>query len=111
MCMDNYVQPTLREIHTHMILHVVTNDVPTKIDPDQISKNIVNVAIKLKRNYDASISVITARSDQYQRKAPDVNRKLGEKCREKKFSVIRHGNTIMVRLQSFKDFKYFKSSP
>ena len=86
MCMDNYVQPTLREIHTHIILHVVTNDVPTKIDPDQISKNIV--AIKLKRNYDASISVITARSDQYQRKAADVNRKLEEKCREKNFQLL-----------------------
>ena len=30
MCMENYVQPTLREIPTHMIHHVEMNDVPTK---------------------------------------------------------------------------------
>ena len=52
-------------------LHVRKNDVSTKKAPDQIAENIVNLAIKLKRNCDASISNITARNDQYQKKAPD----------------------------------------
>ena len=29
MCMEDYVKPTLREMPTHIILHVGTNDVPT----------------------------------------------------------------------------------
>ena len=30
MCMEDYVKPTLREMPTHIVLHVGTNDVPTK---------------------------------------------------------------------------------
>ena len=52
MCMEGYVKPTLREIPTHIILHVGTNDVPTKKAPEQRAENIVNFAIKLKRNCD-----------------------------------------------------------
>ena len=97
MCMEDYVKPTLREMPTHIILHVGTNDVPTKKAPEQIAENIDNLAIKLKRNCDFSISSITARNDQYQRKAADVNRVLKEKCREKKLQFLDHGNTITVR--------------
>ena len=82
---------------THIILHVGMNDVPTKKAPEQIAENIVNLAIKLKRNCDVSISSITARNDQYQRKSADVNRVLKEKCREKKLQFLDHGNTITVR--------------
>ena len=82
---------------THIILHVGTNDVPTKQAPERIAQNIANLAIKLKRNCDFSISSITARNDQYQRKAADVNQVLKEKCREKKLQILDHGNTITVR--------------
>ena len=71
---------------THIILHVGTNDVPTKKAPKQIAENIANLAVKLKRNCDVSISSITARNDQYQKKTADVNRVLKEKCQEKKRS-------------------------
>ena len=37
-CMDDYVQPTLREAPSHVILHVGTDDVTTKQDPQQIAK-------------------------------------------------------------------------
>ena len=83
MCMEDYVKPTLREMPTHIILHVGTNDVPTKKAPKQIAENIANLAVKLKRNCDVSISSITARNDQYQKKAADVKQVLKEKCREK----------------------------
>ena len=64
MCMEDYERPTLKEMPTHIILHIVTNYVSTKKDPDQIAENIVNLAIKLKRNCHVSISGMTARNDQ-----------------------------------------------
>ena len=97
MCIEDYVKPTLREMPTHIILHVETNDVPTKKAPEQIVENIANLVIKLKRNCDVSISGITARSDQYQKKTADVNRVLTVKCREKKLQFLDHGNTITAR--------------
>ena len=63
MCMENYVKPTLREMPTHIILHVGTNGEKTKKAPEQKTENIANLAIKLKRNSDVSISSITARND------------------------------------------------
>ena len=50
--MEDYVKPTLREMPTHIILHVGTNDIPTKKAPEQGAENIVNFAINLKRNCD-----------------------------------------------------------
>ena len=88
MCMENYVQSTLREIPTHMVLHIEMNDVLTKKNPDKIAENIVNLAIKLKINCNVSISSITTRSDQYQRKVADVSQKLKEKCHEKKLQLL-----------------------
>ena len=97
MCMEDYVKPTLREMPTHMILHAGTNDVTTKEAPEQIVENIVNLAFKLKRNCDVSISGITAMNDQYQKKAADVNRELKENCHEKNLQFLDHGNTITLR--------------
>ena len=82
---------------THIILHVGTNDVPTKKAPKQIAENIANLAVKLKRNCDVSISSITARNDQYQKKTADVNWVLKVKCWEKKLQFLDHGNTITAR--------------
>ena len=83
MRIKDYVRPTLREIPTHIILHVGLNDVSIKKDPDQIAENIVNLAVKLKRNFDVSILDMTARNVQHQSKAADLNWKFKEKRREK----------------------------
>ena len=64
-CMEGYIQPTLRETPSHIILHVGTNDVTTKQNPQQSAKSIIDLAVKIKRNCDASISSITARNDKY----------------------------------------------
>ena len=85
--MEDYVKPTLTEMSTHTILHVGTNGVPKKA-PEQIAKNIVNLAIKLKRNCDISILGITANNNQQQKEAADVNRELQEHCK-KKVAVLR----------------------
>ena len=58
-CMEEYIQPTLRETPSHVILHVGTNDVTATQEPQQIAEGIVNLAVKIKRNYDLSISSIT----------------------------------------------------
>ena len=72
----------------HIILHVGTNDVSTKKANEQIADNIVNSVIKLKSNCDISISGITARNDQYEKKAADVNQELKKRC-GKKIAVFR----------------------
>ena len=95
-CMENYIQPKLRETPSHVILHVRTNDVTAKQDPQQIAKSIINLAVKIKKNCDASISSITVRNDKYLRKVAHVNKYLKDKRREKKLHFIKHGNAIKV---------------
>ena len=56
MTKKDYIKPTLREMTTHIILHVRTNDVPTKKASEQIAENIVNLDIKFKKVCEASIS-------------------------------------------------------
>ena len=63
MTMEDYVKTTLREMNTHFILHVRTNDVPTKKASEQTAENIVNLDIKFKKVCDVSISGIIARND------------------------------------------------
>ena len=69
----------------------------TKQNPQQSAKSIIDLAVKIKRNCDASISSITARNDKYVWKAADVHRNLKDRCREKKIYFINHGNAITVR--------------
>ena len=99
MCMEDYVKPTMREMPTHVILHVGTNYIPTKKAPKQIADNIVNLATKLKKNCVISVSAITGRNDQYQKKAADLNLnwEFKEKYREKKLQLLNHDKTITVR--------------
>ena len=56
------MQPKLRETPSHVILHVGTNDVTTKEDPQQIAESIINLAVKIN---DVPISSITAKNDEY----------------------------------------------
>ena len=82
-CMEDYIQPTLRETLSHVILYVGTNDVTTKQDPQQTAEGIINLAVKIKRICHISISSITTRNDKYLRKAIDINRNLKDRYREK----------------------------
>ena len=63
----------------------------------QTAESIINLAVKTKRNCDVSISSITTRNDKYLKNAEDVNRNLKDRCREKNFHFINHGNAITVR--------------
>ena len=100
-CMEDYIQPTLRETPSHVILHVRTNDVTTKQDPPEIAESIIHLAVKIKKNCDVSISSITPRNDKYLKKAADVSRYLKDRCREKKSPLHKpwkryNGKTLSV---------------
>ena len=82
-CMEDYIEPALREMPSHVILHVETNDVTTKQDTQQIGKSIINLAVKIKRNCDVSTSSIITRNGKYLIKTADVNKRLKERCPEK----------------------------
>ena len=81
-CIEDYMQLIIRETPSHVMLHISTNDVTTKQDSKQIVQSIINLAVKMKRNCDVSISSITTRNDKYLRKASDVNRNLKGRCCE-----------------------------
>ena len=71
-CRNDHIKPTLRDTPSHVILHVGTNGSTTKQDPQQIAESIINLAIKIKRNCEVSISSFTARNDKYLMKAADI---------------------------------------
>ena len=64
--------------------HIGTNDILTKKDPDQIVEGIINLVIRLKRNCEVSISAITEKNDQYQRKTAYAKPKSKERYCKKK---------------------------
>ena len=87
-CMENYIQPALRETPSHVILHVGINNVTIKEDPQQIAESIIiSLAVKIRRNRDVSISSIKSRNDKYLKKATGINRNLKDRCRQKKNST------------------------
>ena len=95
--MEDYIQSTLRETPSHFMLLVGTNDVTTKYVPQQIAGSIINLAVKIKKYCDVSISSITDRNSKYLRKAADANKYLKDSCREKNLNFISHWKAIKVR--------------
>ena len=80
-CREDHTKPTSRTDPDHLILHVGTNDLPTRKNSDEIAKSIVQLASALKtKSCDVSISNIMARSDQYRKKAIEVNKELKNLC-------------------------------
>ena len=93
-----HAKPTSRTDPDPIILLVGTNDLPTRKNPDEIAKSIVQLASALKtKSCDVSISSITARSDQYRKKAIEVNKELKNLCLENNLYMIGHGITINTR--------------
>ena len=97
-CMKDYAQPTTRENPDHILIHVGTNDLPSRRQPDVIAEDIIQLALKLKTNScDVSISNIVTRNDQYRKKPSAVNHKLKDLCKEKNLHYIYHRNSINTR--------------
>ena len=108
-CMEDYTEPALREMPNHVILHVDTNDVTTKQDTQQIAKSIINLAVKIKRNCDASTSSITTRNGKYLRKTADVKKRLKDRCPKKNILFINHENYNSRHLNASKLYLYKKA--
>ena len=93
--MADYAKPTSKTDPDHIILHVGTNNLPTRKTPNEIAKRIVLLALALKtKSHDVSILSLTARSDQYCKKAIKVNKKLKNLCLENNLYLIDHGSII-----------------
>ena len=55
-CMKDYAHPTARENPDHVLIHVGTNDFPTRRQPDFITEDIIQLTLKLKTDScDASV--------------------------------------------------------
>ena len=64
---------------------------------DHIFGNIINSAMKLKKNCEVSMSTITERNDQYQRKIAGANRKTKKRSCEKNLQFLNQRGTITIR--------------
>ena len=94
-CMQDYLSPTIRENHDHIILHVVTNDLTTKIPPEKVAESIIDLTPSLKSNScSVAISNITVRNDRYWKKEVQVNGHLKTLFIERNFELITHDNII-----------------
>ena len=96
--MEDYVQPTIRTRPDHIVIHVATNNLPSKKDLAEISSDILGLALKLKSGTcQILVSNLATRNDQHCKKALEGNQPLKVLYREKNINIIGHGNTITVR--------------
>ena len=96
--MEDYAQPTIRTRPDHIVIHVATNNLPSKKDSAEISSDIVGLALKLiSDTCQILVSNLATRNDQHCKKASEGNQPLKVLYREKNINIIGHGNTITVR--------------
>ena len=94
-CMQDYVQPTLRQYPDHIILHVGTNDLATNVPTDTVAESIVELAMSLKSDSTSvAISNITVRNDKHKNKVRQTNKHLKTLCMERNIELINHDSTI-----------------
>ena len=77
-----------------------TNNLPTRKKPDEITREIIELATSLKNyTFEVSISNITARNYQHRRKTIAVNHELKELCKKKSRNLIDHGKIIKFNIK------------
>ena len=110
--MEDYVQPTIRTRPDHIVIHVATNNLPSKKDLAEIYSDILGLALKLKSGTcQILVSNLATRNDQHCKKALEGNQPLKVLYREKNINIIGHGNTITVRhLNCSKVHLYLKNN-
>ena len=106
------MQPTIRTRPDHIVIHVATNNLPSKKDLAEISSDILGLALKLKSGTcQILVSNLATRNDQHCKKALEGNQPLKVLYREKNINIIGHGNTITVRhLNCSKVHLYLKNN-
>ena len=86
-CMQDYVQPTLRENPDHIIIHVGTNDLASNRPVAKVAESIIDLASTSKSDScSAAISSITVRNDKHRNKVAQVNQSLNRFVKKKTFS-------------------------
>ena len=89
--MKYYVKPTQEKQLAQIIIHVGTNDLPGKKNPDKIANKIVEFANPIKASENnVVVSTIVSRKDRFNNKAKQVNENLKGKCDEHNLQLIRH---------------------
>ena len=89
--MEDYIKPTVKLASKQMILHCGTNNLPSNEDPENIAKNIMNLAKNIKTDTTkVAISGITPRRDTFNHKGKQVNQTLKKICEEENITFILH---------------------
>lgn len=94
--MNHHVIPSLNQKPNRVILHVGTNDIPSKKTHHQICNDILSLALKMSDKTNVIISGIIEREDRYNVKVKAVNELLKSKCQERNICFITH--TISPKL-------------
>ena len=84
-CMKDYMQPSLRNVPNHFILHVCTNDLDSNKTAKSIANTIIDLTTSLKNDqYDVSISnMLRTDNTNLNEKGCLVNSILAGMCKEK----------------------------
>ena len=83
-CMQDNVQPTLRENPDHKIIHVGTNDLVSNTPAEKVAESIIGLASTLKSDScSVAISSITIKNGKHRNKVAQVNQSLKRLCQEK----------------------------
>ena len=81
-----------------ILLHVGTNDIPTRRQLDVIAEDIIQLALKLNTSScDISVFNIVAGNEHYRNQASAVNRKQKDLCKEKNLHYLDHSKSINTR--------------
>ena len=78
-----------------ILIHVGTNDIPTRRQLDVIVEDIIQLALKL--NTSDIPLVFVAGNEHYRNQASAVNRKQKDLCKEKNLHYLDHSKSINTR--------------
>ena len=94
-CMIDYAKPTMKHEPDFVILHTGTNDLKSTNSPEEISDEIIKLAINMKTDCnDIAISGILPRDDELNMKGQKVNELLQNKCSRYALVFIKHSNIV-----------------
>lgn len=79
------------------LIHVGTNDIPTRRQPDVMAEVVIQLAMKLKTHSCDVSSNIVARNNELRKNALVVSHKLNGLCKEKGLYYIDHSNSVNTR--------------
>ena len=92
-CMRQYIKPSLSQKPDHVIIHIGTNDLASKLSAVNISNSIIDLATSSANDHlNITVSGIVPRSDDLAIKAKEVNELLQRSCNERNIPFIDHEN-------------------